>query len=93
MVVRRQPLIQYGVRRGTKRSEGDSHGAGGGQTASDGARSLAPGLGPSHGTDKVRARECTVREAGGEKQREPGKSYSSAHEIDGLLRGGLAIPL
>lgn len=54
---------------------------------------LALGLVPPHGTDKARARDCTVRGDGGEKQKVAGKSYSSAHKIDGLLRGALAIPL
>lgn len=93
MVVRRTPLIQYAVRSGTKRSAGDSHGACSAQTASDGARSLAPGLGPSHGADAAWAREDTVRGAGGEKQSELGKVVRGPHEIDGLLRGGLAILL
>lgn len=49
MVVRRAALIQYAERSGTKRSAGGSHGAGGAQTASETARSLAPALGSSHG--------------------------------------------
>lgn len=52
------------------------------------SRSLAPGLGPSHGADAAWAREDTVRGAGGEKQSELGKVVRGPHEIDGLLRGG-----
>ncbi|KAK4081130.1 uncharacterized protein Triagg1_2662 [Trichoderma aggressivum f. europaeum] len=53
---------------------------------------LALGLVPPHGTDKARARDCTVRGDGGEKQKVAEKSYSSAHKIDGLLRGGIGDP-
>lgn len=52
--------------------------------------SLAPGPGLSHGAVWASAREGTVREAGGEKQSEPGKVFEGRLR---LLRGGLAILL
>lgn len=90
MVVRRAPLIQYAERSGTKRSAGDPHGAGSAITASDGARSLAPGLGPSHGAGG-RGREGTQCEGLAAKSR-----ASLEKCFEGrirLLRGGLAILL
>lgn len=78
--MRRTPLIQYAVRSGTKRSAGGSHGAGSAQTASDGARSLAPGLGPSHGAGERMREGDTVRGTGGEKQSEPGKVDRGPHQ-------------
>lgn len=89
MVVRRAALIQYAERSGTKRSAGDSHGACSAQTASDGARSLAPGPGLSHGAVWARARGGTVREAGGEKQSEPGKVFRGPLQT---ASGGIGDP-